>query len=144
MWGYFTLNRFRVHFKTRRLIFTVYSTWNIHFCDLAMYYINLVSCCCSCFLFIFFGGLYCTDRYKVTCTATLEKKHTQTHLSWGLSPAGGGLLPNLQAGWLYLYSSNTHWLELAGHTHTAGGKKNKNLLVSKSIFQLQLAFLKIS
>lgn len=29
--------------------------------------------------------------------ATLTE-HTQTHLSWGLSPAGGALLPNLLTG----------------------------------------------
>lgn len=88
------------------------------------------SCLCKyIYIYIFSSwGCHNTDRYKLTYTTTLAK-HTQTHLSRGLSPAGGGLLPNLQAGWLYSYSSHTQWLELTAHTythahtHTAGGRK---------------------
>lgn len=46
-----------------------------------------------------------------------ENPHRHTRVR-GLSPAGGGLLPNLQAGQLFSYSSYTHSLELTGHTHT--------------------------
>lgn len=52
---------------------------------------------CS-YVYIFFvissSGCHSADRYGLTCILT---QHTQTHLSRGLSPAGGGVLPKLQA-----------------------------------------------
>lgn len=52
---------------------------------------------CCVFFAISSSGCHGADRCRLTCTTTLTK-HTRTHLSGGLSPAGGGLLPNLQAG----------------------------------------------
>lgn len=40
------------------------------------------------------SGCHSSDRYRLTPTLT---QHAQTHLSRGLSPAGGGVLPKLQA-----------------------------------------------
>lgn len=99
--------------------------------------------CCELYCFIFFissAGCHGVDRCSLTCT-TMLAQHTRGHTRVGVwSPAGGGLLPNLQASWLYSYSSHTRWLNLTAHTQL--GKK-KCLVVGESIFQGQPAILKI-
>lgn len=82
---------------------------------------------CCIFFVISSSGCHSADRYRLTCKPR-SHKHTQTHLSRGLSPAGGGLLPNLQAGRLPVFIFITHTLigtdrtHTRTHTHTQLGK----------------------
>lgn len=86
------------------------------------------------------------------CRRVRPRSHKRTRTRLCRSPAGGGLLPNLQAGQLFSYSSYTHSLELTDnthtnvdrHTHTHRQLRKKKCASYKSIFQGQPASLKNS